>query len=103
MDHVVPSLGYNLWRSRRRLAPAFGGLPPAELISCASRGWTPRRRWRTCGSTNGGDTGPGIFEREPRVFRSRAFMLERTFLGEEHGQGEALQRSPSGGHRPLGG
>ena len=37
-DHVVPSLGYHLWRGRRRLAPAFAGLPAAELIRLREEG-----------------------------------------------------------------
>jgi len=31
-----------------------------------------------------GDTGPKVFEWEPRVFQSKVLMLECTFLGEEH-------------------
>ena len=30
-DHIVPSLGYHLIERRRRLAPAFQGLPAAEI------------------------------------------------------------------------
>jgi ribonuclease Z len=83
-DHVVPSLGYHLWRSRRRLAPAFGGLPPAELISLREQGVDTSETVEDLWLTYCGDTGPGLFEREPRVFRSRVLMLECTFLGEEH-------------------
>ncbi len=37
-DHVVPTLGYHLRKSRRRLAPAFAGRPPEELIALRERG-----------------------------------------------------------------
>ena len=37
-DHVVPSLGYHLWHGRRRLAPAFAGLPAEELIRLRGEG-----------------------------------------------------------------
>jgi ribonuclease Z len=30
------------------------------------------------------DTGPAVFDREPRLFEARVLMLECTFLGEEH-------------------
>lgn len=83
-DHVIPSLGYHLWRGRRRLAPAFAGLPPAELISLRAQGIDTSEWLEEIWLTYCGDTGPGIFEREPRLFRSRVLMLECTFLGEEH-------------------
>ena len=83
-DHVVPSLGYHLWRSRRRLAPDFAGLPREELISLRERGVDTSEVVEDVWLTYCGDTGPRIFEQEPRVFSSRVLMLECTFLGEEH-------------------
>lgn len=83
-DHVIPSLGYHLWRSRRRLALDFAGLPAAELIRLRERGVDTSELVEDLWLTYCGDTGPGIFEREPRVFRARVLMLECTFLGEEH-------------------
>ncbi len=83
-DHVVPSLGYHLWRSRRRLAPAFAGLPPAELITLREQGVDTSEVVEDLWLTYCGDTGPAIFEREPRLFRAKVLMLECTFLGEEH-------------------
>jgi ribonuclease Z len=84
VDHVVPSLGYHLWRSRRRLAPAFAGLPPAELIALRTDGVETAEVVEDLWLTYCGDTGPKIFEWEPRVFQSKVLMLECTFLGEEH-------------------
>lgn len=83
-DHVVPSLGYHLWHRRRRLAPAFAGLPPAELISLRERGVDTAEVVEDLWLSYCGDTGPRIFELEPRLFRSRVLMVECTFLGEEH-------------------
>jgi ribonuclease Z len=81
-DHVVPSLGYHLWRSRRRLAAAFAGLPPAELISLRERGIDTADVVQDIWVTYCGDTGPAVFDLEPRVFDSRVLMLECTFLGD---------------------
>lgn len=81
-DHVVPSLGFHLWRSRRRLAAAFAGLPPAELISLRERGIDTADVVEEIWVTYCGDTGPAIFDLEPRVFDSRVLMLECTFLGD---------------------
>ena len=89
-DHVVPSLGYHLWRSRRRLAPAFAGLPAAELISLRERGIDTSETVEDLWLSYCGDTGPGIFESEPRLFRAKVLMVECTFLGEEHRDKGAL-------------
>lgn len=83
-DHVVPSQGYHLWRARRRLAPAFAGLPPAELIGLRERGIETSETVEDLWLSYCGDTGPGVFESEPRLFRSKVLMVECTFLGEEH-------------------
>src|SRR5215210_564869 len=83
-DHVVPSLGYHLWRGRRRLAPDFAGLPREELIALRQRGVDTSEVLEEIWLSYCGDTGPGIFEKEPRVFQARVLMLECTFLGEEH-------------------
>jgi ribonuclease Z len=84
VDHVVPTLGYHLWHGRRRLAPAFAGLPPAELIALRARGVDTSETVEDLWLSYCGDTGPRIFEMEPRIFRGRVLMMECTFLGEEH-------------------
>lgn len=84
VDHVVPTLGYHLWHGRRRLAPAFAGLPPAELIALRAQGVDTSETVDDLWLSYCGDTGPRIFEMEPRIFRSRVLMMECTFLGEEH-------------------
>ncbi len=83
-DHVVPSLGYHLWHARRRLAPAFAGLAPAELIALHGQGIDTAETVEDLWLTYCGDTSPRIFEMEPRLFVSKVLMVECTFLGEEH-------------------
>jgi ribonuclease Z len=83
-DHVVPSLGYHLWHARRRLAPAFAGLAPAELIALHGEGIDTAETVEDLWLTYCGDTSPRIFAMEPRLFRSKVLMVECTFLGEEH-------------------
>jgi ribonuclease Z len=83
-DHVVPSLGYHLWRGRRRLAAAYAGLPREELIALRERGVDTSEVIEDLWLTYCGDTGRAVFEREPRLFGARVLMLECTFLGEEH-------------------
>jgi ribonuclease Z len=81
-DHVVPSLGFHLWHARRRLAAAFAGLPPAELIALRERGIDTADVVQDIWVTYCGDTGPAVFDLEPRIFDSRVLMLECTFLGD---------------------
>jgi ribonuclease Z len=83
-DHVVPSLGYHLWRGRRRLAAALAGLPREELIAMRERGEETTEIIEDLWLTYCGDTGPAVFGREARLFDAKVLMLECTFLGEEH-------------------
>ena len=83
-DHVVPSLGFHLLRAKRRLAPAYTGLPPAELIALRERGVRTSEVVEELWLSYCGDTGPAVFDLEPRLFASRILLLECTFLGEEH-------------------
>ncbi len=82
--HVVPTLGYHLWRSRRHLAPAFIGHSREELISLRERGVDTAEVAEDLWLSYCADTGPAIFDREPRIFESKVLMCECTFVGEEH-------------------
>ncbi|HEV7509296.1 MAG TPA: MBL fold metallo-hydrolase [Thermoanaerobaculia bacterium] len=83
-DHVVPTLGYHLWRSRRHLAPAFAGSSREELIGLRERGVDTSELVEDLWLSYCADTGPAIFGREPRIFGSKVLMMECTFVGEEH-------------------
>ena len=84
VDHVVPTLGFHLWRTKRRLAPEYAGLSAAELIELRGRGVETSEAIDDLWVSYCADTGPGVFDREPRLFGSRVLMLECTFLGDEH-------------------
>jgi len=83
-DHVVPTLGYHLWRSRRYLAPAFTRRSREELIRLRERGVDTSEVAEDLWLSYCADTGPAIFDREPRIFDSKVLLMECTFLGEEH-------------------
>jgi ribonuclease Z len=83
-EHVVPTLGYHLWRSRRHLAPAFAGQSREELIGLRERGVDTSEVAESLWLSYCADTGPAIFDREPRIFDSKVLMMECTFVGEEH-------------------
>lgn len=82
-DHVVPSLGFHLWRSRRHLLPELRGLPGSELAERRDRGEEITEAVDDLALAYCGDTGPGMFDLEPRVLEARVLVVECTFLGEE--------------------
>ncbi len=82
-DHVVPSLGFHLLRSRRHLRPDLAGLEGAELAGLRQAGEEITETVEEVALTYCGDTGPGVFELEPRVLRSRVLVVECTFLGDD--------------------
>jgi ribonuclease Z len=83
-DHVVPSLGFHLVRTKRRLAARFIGLPGREIAALREQGVETAQEVEEVWLSYCGDTGPEVFEREPRLFTGKVLMLECTFLGEEH-------------------
>lgn len=83
-DHVVPSLGYHLYRGRRRLRADLAGLPGPELAERRARGEEITEVVEERALTYCGDTGPGTFDSQPEVFSSRILVTECTFLGDEH-------------------
>lgn len=85
-DHVVPTLGLHLVRRKRRLDPRFAGLAGEELAALRARGEETTAVLEELAFSYCGDTGPGIFESEPRLFTSAVLMLECTFLGAGHRQ-----------------
>jgi ribonuclease Z len=91
-DHVIPSLGFHLVRRKGRLARRFLGLSREELAALRLQGVTTGETVEETWLSYCGDTGPGVFELEPRLFTSRVLLIECTFLGEEHrGHGEVYK------------
>lgn len=84
VDHVVPTLGFHLIRGKRRLAPEFVGLDAAEIVALRHKGVETAEVVEETWLSYCGDTGPGVFDLEPRLFDSQVLMLECTFLGDEH-------------------
>lgn len=83
-DHVVPSLGYHLFRERTRLRPEFRDCPPAEIAAARGRGEPVAAPECELWLTYCGDTGAQVFELEPRLFSARVLLLECTFFGDPH-------------------
>ena len=80
-DHVVPSLGYHLIERRRRLAEPYRGLSADEIVARRQAGEEVEEEREILRLSYCGDTGPGVFDIEPRVFEAQVLLLECTFLG----------------------
>jgi len=83
VDHVVPSLGYHLIRTRRRLLDRLQGLEGAEIARRRKAGERIEEEREEIWLSYCGDTGPGVFELAPALGRSRVLLIECTFLGDE--------------------
>lgn len=84
IDHRVPSLGFHLWQTTSKLRPEYSRLAKDDLLELkrkgASIGTEEKRLWLTyCG-----DTGPGVFDLDTRIFDSSYLILECTFVGAAH-------------------
>ena len=79
-EHVVPSLGYHLWRQKRSLLPDLRSLPPGELAAMRGRGERIDEIRKELWLSYPGDTGPNVFESNPELYSSRILLLECTFL-----------------------
>jgi ribonuclease Z len=89
VDHVVPSVGYHLWRRKRRLAPAYRQLPAAELAALREQGVEPGEAFEELALSYCGDTGPAVFDLDPRVFEAKVLLIECTFLdARQRAQGD---------------
>jgi len=82
-DHVIPTLGFTLLRTRHHLRPEHAGRKPHELAELRRRGEEITDAIEVPALTYCADTGPGIFEREPQIFQARVLLLECTFLTDK--------------------
>lgn len=84
VDHVVPTLGFHLFRRKRHLAPAYAGRAGEELAALRAQGVEISEEVEELWLTYSSDSGPRLFDLEPRLFEAKVLMLECTFLGDEH-------------------
>ncbi len=91
-DHVLPSLGYHLVRTKRRLRPEHRGRPGPELARLRSEGVETVERIEELALSFCGDTGAGVFDLEPRLFTTAILLIECTFLGEDRRAEAALYK-----------
>jgi ribonuclease Z len=69
-----------LVRSKRRLLPELTECSSREIVDLKQAGRDVEVEEQELCVTYSGDTGPGVFRLEPRLFTSRVLVLECTFL-----------------------
>lgn len=82
--HVVPSLGYLLWRSRHRLAERYRDLDAEEIIALRDRGEEVTEAVEELALAYCGDTAAAVFEDEPRLYQARILLSECTYFSADH-------------------
>lgn len=85
-DHIVPSLGFHLLREKKRLRPEYREYASGDLADLRARGVEIEIREQQPWLSYCGDTGPGVFDLEPRIFQSPVLLLECTFFDENSRQ-----------------
>lgn len=82
-DHVIPTLGFTLLRTRHHLLPELADRTPHELAEMRRRGETITRATEDRALAYCADTGSGVFDRVPELFHTRVLLLECTFLTDK--------------------
>jgi len=83
VEHAVPTLGYHILRRRRQLKAEYVGMPGARLAALRSAGVALEDEVDALMISFCGDTGPRIFELEPRLLETPILVVECTFLGTD--------------------
>lgn len=85
VDHGVAALGFHLLRARKRLSPEHRDKTGPALAELRRRGVVVEERDEQVWVTYCGDTGPRVFDLEPRLFEAEVLLLECTFLADADG------------------
>jgi ribonuclease Z len=80
--HVVPSLGYELFRPTKKLKPELRELPGAEIARRRRAGEDLFEETEQLLLAYATDTLPRVLETHPSLLRARVLLLECTFLDE---------------------
>lgn len=95
--HRVPTLGYALHRTKRKLKPELHGLDGPTIAARVRAGQEVHQEQVSCELCFCGDTTAEVIEREPMVRTARLLMIECTFVGDEQDRNWA----EAGGHVHL--
>jgi ribonuclease Z len=80
--HRVPSQGYTVWETRRRLKPEFRGLPSPRLGELRRQGVELDEAHEVARLSFTGDTRVEVLERTPELQQTECLVIEASFLNE---------------------
>jgi ribonuclease Z len=83
VDHTVPALGYHLVRRGRRLKPEYQETAGDRLAALRRQGVPLEDTVDELMISFCSDSGPRLFELEPRLLDTPILVVECTFIGEE--------------------
>lgn len=83
--HRVPCLSWSIWTHKKKLAPAWVGVPGPEIGAARRRGEAVHELHTSCEVAFTGDTLIEAVEREPSLRTARLLIMEVTFLDERVG------------------
>jgi ribonuclease Z len=96
-DHTLPSQGYLLVSTRKKLKPEYLGLPGAEIGKLAKGGTEINDIVETIEVAYPGDTRATVLDTVPELQTAKVLIMEATFIGNEHDRAFAQER----GHTHL--
>ena len=95
--HRVPTVGYGLWRSSRRLKAEYQGLEGTEIRALRLAGTDVTEVGRTCELAFTGDSLIDVIEREEAARTAKVLVMEVTFFDDQ----VSVEQCRSKGHIHL--
>jgi len=80
--HRVPCLSWSIWTRKKKLAPAWVGVPGREIAAARKRGEVVHTQHESCEVAFTGDTLIEAIEREETLRTARLLLMEVTFLDD---------------------
>lgn len=80
--HRVPCLSWSIWARKKKLAPAWVGVPGKEIAAARRRGEVVHTQHESCEVAFTGDTLIEAIEREETLRTARLLLMEVTFLDD---------------------
>ncbi len=84
IDHLVPGLGFHLWQTSTCLKAELATASPDHIVALKKQGVRVEVEEKKLWLSYCGDTGPGVFDLDPRVFDAMLLLVECTFLDSKH-------------------
>ncbi|MEN0110650.1 MAG: MBL fold metallo-hydrolase, partial [Planctomycetota bacterium] len=82
--HTVPSLGYVVWRRKKKLKPEYEGLHGDQIRDLRLAGTEVSAEVRTAEVAYLGDSSPKGLDATPAMYTAKVLIAEMTFVSPEH-------------------